>query len=181
MPVTFVLKLKPVVLHFTIVFYSLIFSIGELSWRAVSIKKLRRNYQELHLVLFIALATVDIALVIFFATPAAVMLPFVILAPLAVDILPCAFVVLTLQSTTDTIAVNRIAAVITNVVCLRKIYVSFLYNSGWIRSSISVLVFYSYWYTTTKISIGIKHLAPTLDITGIEQSWCLTMLVCIKL
>jgi hypothetical protein len=70
--------------------------IGKTITQQLSIKKLRRNHQELHLVLFIALATVDIALVIFFAAPAAVMLPFVILAPLAVDILPCAFVVLTL-------------------------------------------------------------------------------------
>jgi hypothetical protein len=54
--------------------------IGKTITQQLSTKKLRRNHQELHLVLFIALATVDIALVIFFAASAAVMLPFVILS-----------------------------------------------------------------------------------------------------
>ena len=59
--------------------------IGKTIAQQLSIKKLKEEPSELHLVLFIALATVDIALVIFFGAPTAVMLPFVILAPLAVE------------------------------------------------------------------------------------------------
>jgi hypothetical protein len=55
-------------------------------------KKTEEERSRVSIVSFIALTVLDILLVIFFAASAAVMLPFAILTPLELNILPWAFV-----------------------------------------------------------------------------------------
>jgi uncharacterized membrane protein len=65
---------------------------------------------------FVMLPAEDV--MFFVMLPAGPVMLFVILAPPAVLILLCAFAIFTVYSAADAIAVSRIAAVITNVVCL---------------------------------------------------------------